>query len=520
MPGTREGILNKLVAWVLTEPTAIFWLAGMAGTGKTSIAVTLSRMLEEEPAVMMGGGFFCSRSAGSVARTDVRRILPTVAGLLAGKSLDFARALAAELEEDPRVGHKPVAEQIGPLLQKPLAALSMTTPLVFVIDALDECDDQLELAQLIKDIAGFKSNVKIKFILTSRPEMHIRGTSIADSQFSSILQLHTISKAEVTSDIRLYIERTLEGCSPDATWYTTNDVDVLLNLSSGLFIFASTVLKYILARGSIEGRINRLTKATTALGMDTTSTTTLDKIYELVIAEASRIDTDELQIVKRVLACILTARMSLSVLALAELMKMKPTTLRGSLELLHSVVYLPIDDAEPGLRTLHASFGDFLFDAHRAPRNIHIEAAHGHHDMAHGCLARMAQSDLCFNISHSGSSYERITGSLKPEWIPLSLIYACIHWAHHIDAASDRPASDAGIATIFRPKLLFWLEAMVVLGKVERSSSLLRVAALAVRLPSPYVDLILIKLWRRRKEVTSNTSSATRHHSSTPLTRR
>ena len=362
MAGTRQGILDKLVAWVLTNPTAIFWLAGMAGTGKTSIAVTLSRILEKESGVMMGGGFFCSRSAGSIARTDVRRILPTLAGLLAGKSLDFARALAVELEKDPRVGHKHVGEQIGPLLQKPIAALSgMTLPLVFVIDALDECHDQTELAQLIKDIAEFESDakVKVKFVLTSRPEMHIRGTPVADLRFSSILQLHTISEAEVTSDIRLYIERTLEGCSPDTTWYTTRDVDALLKLASGLFIFASTVLKFILARESVRGRLERLRKATTAVGVGTAATATLDRIYEMIIVDASRpdqYDPDELQQVKRVLACILTARTSLSVRALAELMAMQPADLRDSLERLHSVVYLPSEDAEPGLRTLHASF--------------------------------------------------------------------------------------------------------------------------------------------------------------------
>jgi len=489
MPGTREGILNKLVAWVLNEPTAIFWLAGMAGTGKTSIAVTLSRMLVKEPAVMMGGGFFCSRSAGSVARTDVRRILPTLAGLLAGHSLEFARALAVELEEDPRVGHKPVTEQMGPLLRKPLAALSETPlPLVFVIDALDECHDQIELAQLIRDIAEFESDakVKVKFILTSRPEMHIRGTPIADTRFSSILQLHTISEAEVTSDIRLYIERTLEGCSPDTSWYTTHDVDALLKLASGLFIFASTVLKFILARESVRGRVERLRKATAAVGVGTAATATLDKIYEMILVEASRpdqYDADELKQVKRVLACILTARTSLSVQALAELMAMQPADLRDSLERLHSVVYIPSEDAEPGLRTLHASFGDFLFDADRAPQNMHISAELGHNELAQGCLTRMGQSDLRFNISHSESSHKRISQPPQLDRIPHSLIYACIHWAHHVDTSSDILVLEVIIGKYFRPKLLFWLEAMVVLGKVDRALSLLRIAALAVSVP-------------------------------------
>jgi len=489
MPGTREVILNKLVAWVLTDPMAIFWLAEMAGTGKTSIAVTLSRMLQVEPGVMMGGGFFCSRSAGSIARTDVRRVIPTLAGLLAGKSPEFARALAAELEEDPRVGHKPVTEQVGTLLRKPLAALSTTTiPLVFVIDALDECHDQTELAQLIKEIAEFESdaNVKVKFMLTSRPEMHIRGTPIADSRYSSILRLHTISEAEVTSDIRLYIERTLEDCSPDASWYNIRDVEALLKLASGLFIFASTVMKYILARGGVRGRAERLKKATAAVGVGTTPTATIDKIYEMVIVEASQsgqFDTNERQEVKRVLACILTARTSLSVQALAELMAIQAADLRESLERLHSVVYIPSEDAEPGLRTLHASFGDFLYDADRAPPIMHIDAALGHNELAHGCLARMMQSDLCFNISHSESSHKSISQLPRVDWIPLSLIYACIQWAHHIQASSDILALEVSITKCFRPKLLFWLEAMVVFDAVDLSAPLLRIASLTVRVP-------------------------------------
>ena len=135
-------------------------------------------------------------------------------------------------------------------------------------------------------------------------------------------------------------------------------------------------------------------------------------------------------------------------------------------------------------------FGDFLFDADRAPRDMYIDIALGHNELAAGCLTRMAQSDLCFNISRSESSHQRIAQPLQPDWIPLSLIYACIHWAHHIAASSDRTSLCADIAKCFRPKFLFWLEAMVVLGKLDRSSSLLRIAALAVRLPAPYAGRI------------------------------
>jgi len=481
MEGTREGVLTKFVAWVKDDPMAIFWLAGMAGTGKTSIAVTLCRILRNEPAVLLGGGYFCSRSAGSIARTDVRRIIPTLAALLADKSQGFAEALAAELENDRRVGHKPVAEQVDLLLRKPLAALSPSPiPIIFVIDALDECSDELELAELLRLLTDFECDTKVKFILASRPELHIRGTPISNPNHNTILQLHTISLEEVTSDIKLYISSTLIKTVAEGEWYTDQDVELVVKLSGGLFIFASTVLKYVLDPDDDEERQERLRKATSAAATGTAATAAIDKVYELVLNESSRsdmVDVDELERMKRILACILVARAPLSVEALASLIEIKPGRLRASLRRLHSLVHLPTDDTQPGLRMLHASFGDYLND--RAPQNLKIATTLGHDVLARGCLRRMACDDLCFNISRSISSFKPNPES-APDWIPLSLIYACLHWAHHIDAASVRSAFDEAVERNFRGKFLFWLEILSVMGKVGIAAGLLHIAGSAV----------------------------------------
>jgi len=483
MQGTRESVLSKFVTWVMEDPMAIFWLAGMAGTGKTSIAVTLCRMLRNNPAVFLGGGYFCSRSAGSVARTDVRRILPTLAALIAGKSQPFANALATELENDRRVGHKPVAEQFDLLLRKPLAALpSSPIPIVFVIDALDECSNELELAELLRLLADFKCDAKVKFILTSRPELHIRGTPISNPNHNTILQLHTISLDEVTSDIRLYVSSILDKTVAEVKWYTDHDIELLVKLSGGLFIFASTVLKYVLDPDDDEERQERLRKATSAAVAGTAATAAIDKVYELVLTEASRSDTvdpDELERMKCILACILVARAPLSVEALASLIEIKPGRLRTSLRRLHSLVHLPGDDTQPGLRMLHASFGDYLNV--RASPKLKIATTLGHDILARGCLRRMACEDLCFNISRSISSFKPNPES-APDWISLSLIYACLHWAHHIDAASVRSAFDEAVGKNFRGKFLFWLELLSVMGKVGVAAGLLRIAGSAVSL--------------------------------------
>jgi len=480
MPGTRLGVLSKFIAWVKDDPLAIFWLAGMAGTGKTSIAVTLCRMLRADPTVYLGGGYFCSRSAGSIARTDVRRILPTLAVLLASQSSEFAESLAVELEKDDSLGHKPVAEQIGPLLRTPLATLaSSSRPIVFVIDALDECSNERELAELLRLLADFKCDAKVKFILTSRPEMHIRGTPVSKTEHSTILQLHTISMEEVKSDIRLYIHGTLKDAAPEATWYTENDIELLVKLSGGLFIFASTVLKYVLDSDEGEDHKERLQQATAVAPTDNTATSSIDAIYELVLEDASRpniVGKGELDRIQRIFSCILTARTPLSVDDLAALIDVTPGMLRGSLKRLHSLVYIPAENGVPGLRTLHASLGDYLFK--RRPQHIRI-APTGHDVLARACLQRLAQDDLCFNISRSLSSFKPNSETV-PDWIPPSLVYACLHWAHHIDAASDRSVFDEDIERAFRPKFLFWLEVLSILGKLGLASGLLRIAGSAV----------------------------------------
>ena len=460
----------------------------MAGTGKTSIALTLCRRLRNESGVFFGGGFFCSRSSGFVAQTDVRRILPTLARLMAGISTEFATALMVELSKADRVASKPVRDQIGPLLLQPLSALpEMSVPIVFVIDALDEIADESELAELLELIANFQSVVPLKFILTSRPEMHIRGTSISSPEHNTILRLHEIDSDEVQQDIRTYIDRTLAHTVTGSSWYTSAQVNALVELSNCLFIFASTILKYVLAPGVDAARSVRLSRATSAVSQGTAATATLDKMYQWIVIEASHsdtIDAEELEDLKLILACILTSRSPLTVQALADLMKLEPDILRSSLGRLYAVIYVPEDDVAPGLRAVHASFSDYLFD--RAPHHIRIARSLGHETLASACLHLMDQQ-LHFNISQSQSSYEP-NPSTRPDNIPVSLEYACLHWPHHV-AAISKPHGYFGwthsaiyrdIDLKFRPKFLFWLEVLSVLHKVGLAAGLLLIAASAV----------------------------------------
>jgi len=474
--GTRRGVLSMFMEWAKNDPMRIFWLAGLAGTGKTSIAVTLSRMLQDEPSVVLGGTFFCSRTANVPELTDARCILPTLATALAEISPVFAAALTEGLNADSRAALKSVSVQLTTLLQQPLAALvSIGRPIVFVVDALDECSDENDVKALLRAITTLSCDAKVKFILTSRPETHISTSPISSSGSNSILRLHTIDTVEVTEDICIYIDDAFSKSQLTRPWYSDADIKALAALSNGLFIFASTVIAYILDLNSVKGRQTRLNVVLSAVQESKVALGPLDAMYEFVLTRASneaKVEPKELEATLQVLACILAARVPLSVNALTELLGLDEDELQESLQRLHAVVHVPDDADQPGLRTLHASFGDYLFARNRIAPSL------GNEMLARGSLRVMSQQ-LHFNVSNIRSSYEP-NPEEKPSSITHSLEYACIQWIYHVIDFAVPAWLDDEIDKLFCPQFLFWLEVMIVLGRISRAAAMLQLATSTV----------------------------------------
>ena len=73
LEATRTGVLDNIFTWAhgrapsgdpaldsTSEQPEIYWLNGLAGTGKTTIAYTVAERCHEEG--ILGASFFCSRS--------------------------------------------------------------------------------------------------------------------------------------------------------------------------------------------------------------------------------------------------------------------------------------------------------------------------------------------------------------------------------------------------------------------------------------------------------------------------
>jgi len=496
MEQTRVRILKETAAWI-KDPDAlqICWITGMAGTGKTSISKTVCEQASEDSSIILGGSFFCSRSTGLAAQRDIRCVIPTLTRLLARDSVEFRLALAETIHDE--IQHKEVATQVEQLLRTPLSVLqNKRVPILFVIDALDECggetaDGMLDdtkchavvtsmLEALVK-LTRSEPKLPVKFLVTSRPEAQIRDTSISNDQLSQILRLHTVDATEINADIRRYITETLNtklSAQPKLlASITDSEVETLIQLCDGLFIVASTAIAHTFGVGAAAAvaKFKKLLNPSRT-GLNDRAVAPLDRMYEVILNDAAKeddSDATELPTIQRLLASLLSTRMSLSVAALADLLGLEVYEVSASLSRLHAVVYVPQDEDMPGLRTVHASFGDYLYS--RAPGYIRIHQSLGHDNLAHGCLEVMGKR-LHFNVSQSLSSYEP-NPPVQPDRIALSVQYACMQWIYHVAALLDRSKIDVKIDTKFRPKFLPWLEIMSLLGQVWRASRMLFAAA-------------------------------------------
>ncbi|CAE6465684.1 unnamed protein product [Rhizoctonia solani] len=149
-PNTRVGVLSRIFTWV-DDPSSgpVYWINGMAGTGKTTIAYTLSSKLDI--ANKLAARFFCSRSIPK--QRQVSSIIPSIAFQLAEFSDPFYNSLLDVLEDSSlQLDQHSPGLLVDSLISRPLLDVKDTLPdhIVIIIDAIDECEDKRGTSQLLE----------------------------------------------------------------------------------------------------------------------------------------------------------------------------------------------------------------------------------------------------------------------------------------------------------------------------------------------------------------------------------
>jgi len=456
----------------------VFWLNGLAGTGKSTIAQTFSEMANSDN--ILGASFFCSRDYSE--RKMLKNIFPTLGYQLACRYPRFRAHLVKVIKRDPSVAHKSLISQLGDLLVDPLSATGISC--VIVIDALDECVDDQPASAILSVLGRLISKLSLmKFFITGRPEPRIRSGFRLPllKPFTHIFLLHEVDPTSVEADIRLYLTEKLTAIAtqrscldlPEA-WPSDEEITALVQKSSGLFIFASTVARFV--ESEYHEPRERLRLIVTEV--DDTShegASGIDSLYFQVLRDAfSGIDEGSVFVnLKHILSAVVLALNPLSRDGLVKLLGIESAVISTTLRHLHSILLIPTDGSK-AIRVFHKSFPDFLQDPSRCPDpRFHIDFPTHHGDMTLSCLALMGElgTNPCalppFVMNQDVSDMPQ----LLSDKLGSGLRYACKHWSIHLLLSStfggyiNRLIASTSI--FFDRSVFPWMEVMSLEGHLE-----------------------------------------------------
>lgn len=483
--GTRVPILRSILDWIgdaSPDSPRFFWLNGIAGIGKTTVARTIAEELDDQN--LLGGNFFFSRRGEAELRNPAI-VFPTIAYQLARYNPEFGRLITAALEADPEAPYASLKQQLDRLIVKPLSAVERDPARVVVVvfDAFDECEARgaKEILQLL--LAAMPSlPFFLKIFVTSRPEHHITSVLVPSSGLR-ITALHDIEASIVKEDILLYLRARLqqlgEECGIDLPpdWFKEADVQLLADKAGKLFIHAATSVRFLLEGWDPREQLEILLRFITSAHPSARAArpfAELDQLYEQILISLlpSSDATEAAERLRLVLGSIILLRDSLPVAALERLIGLPAGRAASILRYLHSVVLTP-NPPDDYPKAHHPSFPDFLQDPSRCTDGrLRINSEEHEVRIVLRCfeiMKAMLHVDMLGDLDRSLANSEvedveiKVNAAFPPE-----LQYACRYWVSHLArTTSGNPAIEVAVGEFASASMVPWMEAMSWLGETR-----------------------------------------------------
>jgi len=470
-------VLDEIESWAKDfDRSPVFWLNGLAGTGKSTIAQTVSERVFADG--RLGASFFSSRDFED--RSDLHLIFPTLAFQLAHKFPNFRSILVRLLQSNPDVAHESLHRQLEKLIVEPLESADISTTIV--IDALDECKDEEPSSAILSVLARFVDQIPtVKFLVTGRPEPRIRAGFRLPIlvELTAVFVLHDVDPPLTDNDIRLFLKHELSGLAQRrrlGRWPSDENIDLLCSRAAGFFVYAVATVKFLdssthLPQHRLDA-ILKLPECTAPEGRTRfNSKTTLDTLYTSILQAAfGDEDSDVYSKVRSIIGAVVLAVNPLPPSGIARLVGLDPEEVILFLKLVQSVLALDEDSNQP-VKSFHKSFPDFITDPsrctdvrfHISPRNVHLE-------LAMNCLRMMneglEQNLLSFPDYALNSEVKDLQTRISDR-INVALQYACRSWHSHLTKAEGDVTDVVSYLRIFlEEKFLAWLEVVSAVGAV------------------------------------------------------
>ncbi|KAF7975488.1 hypothetical protein HWV62_9403 [Athelia sp. TMB] len=413
--GTRLPAIKAILRWKdAPGGRPICWMSGPAGFGKSEISQTVAEACARDGT--LAASFFFLR--GADGRSSINHFVTTLAFQITVFIPEVKPFVEMALQRDPTILYQSITHQLQNLIFTPLTILAQTnTPtrtLLIVVDALDECNDRESIYEVITALARARhvgQHLRLRWFLTSRGEEHIRRG------FFGTIGLHCTDVLELDhfdarSDIRTFLEarfseiirdnpRRFHGILPP--WPSLDDFWDLVDMSSGLFVFAATLVNFV-----TDGRAPPTRKLESVLQMHAG----LDPLYDQVLRDALR-DVDDVLCFGRVLSTLMLLYVQPSVEMLASLLELGAQDVLHALLAIQSIIRIPSDDNAP-IQLNHTSLRDFLVNESRS-KDLFIVPLAANATLAVACV-KVLQKNLKADIFPE----EEVTK------------YAAKHWQRHL----------------------------------------------------------------------------------------
>ena len=486
LEGTRIAVLDEIELWT-RDPNRppVYWLNGLAGTGKSTIAQTIAERMFADG--RLGGSFFCSRDSADLS--NLRLIFPTLAVQLARRYPEFRSILVPLVRSDPECATESLYGQMGRMIVGPLKECAIST--VIVIDALDECRDEEPESGILSVLGQFASEIpNVKFFLTGRPEPHIlQGFGLPEMVGArDVFVLHEVESSEIGGDIRRFFEHWFSDIARRRRlggWPTTQQLDQLCERAGGLFVYAMATIKFINDHDPRK-RLDRLLQSPESSAHEGKTkfkeNTTLDSLYMSILQQAfgDEDPEDDLEF-RSVLSAVVLVANPLSPSAIATLLSSDTKAVFSRLSSIRSLLILQ-EDIHCHVLPFHKSFPDFITNQTRCiDKRFYVPPLDHHLELLVGCLNLMGQrleKNMCGLPDAIKNDEVNDLDKKVHLSIDKSLRYACESWHKHlVDERTARvPEVTSALHRFLEKKFLCWLEILSILGSAREAVDALEVA--------------------------------------------
>ena len=405
--------------WILglgedDQHAVILWFYGPAGAGKTAIAHNIAERCDLENLLL--ASFFFSRSDS--ARSNSKSFIATIAYQIAINIPGTQQKIVTAIDRDPLILTRSMEAQVVSLIVEPLRGPleegyfnASTSRRLIIIDGLDECDNSAAQCSILQVISRLFHHHHLPFLifLASRPERHITYWFSTGSlpEFHTTLALDDTYQPD--DDICLFLTdnfRQIKDTHPmrrylDHSWPSVDVLDGLVQKSSGQFIYASTVVKYISSiRHQPTDRLNVILGIRPPRHAREMPFGELDAVYTHILSSL-----EEREMVLLILGFHLLSssrNVDMDTEALEHFFLLNQGDIEMQFGDLSSVI--SVSNVDSPIQILHASLGDFLLDAARS-KEFYIDMSSIHTACMHLCFQHNKQGKSIYFLLKEAAVY-------------------------------------------------------------------------------------------------------------------